>query len=113
MRSGSQFNPAATPSRHHPAEQVPTPRPDRLDDLLYLSTSISDNTPADALFTLTPPADVNAIPPELGIHGTPVRHTSREATDRPAQQIKPPAPTGSVPKDDHSAGRAQGDRPLG
>ena len=47
-----------------------------MDDLLYLSTCMSDGTAADALFGLTPPAQVAEILRELGLRGITVRHTS-------------------------------------
>lgn len=43
-------------------------------DLLYLAVAISDNAAADALFALTPPADVTAIVRGLGFTGIDVRH---------------------------------------
>ena len=63
-----------------------------LDDLLYLSTSLSDETAADALFTLTPPAAVAAELRRLGLRGDrrtppdgrPDRHPGGEAPARSA-----------------------------
>lgn len=60
-----------------------------LDDLLYLSTSVSDGAAADALFALTPPARVAAVLGELGIHGISVRHTLRELSDTPVERFDP------------------------
>ncbi|WP_171113751.1 MULTISPECIES: serine hydrolase [Streptomyces] len=61
-----------------------------VDDLLYLSTSLSDGTAADALFTLTPPDQVSAILEELGLRGISVRHTIGELTDTPAERFDAP-----------------------
>ncbi|GAA5152102.1 serine hydrolase [Amycolatopsis dongchuanensis] len=58
-----------------------------LDDLLYLSTSISDNTASDALFALTPPAEVTRIVRELGVEGIVVRHLIAELADTPAERF--------------------------
>ncbi|MGP4003029.1 serine hydrolase, partial [Streptomyces sp. 8N706] len=48
-----------------------------IDDLLYLSTCVSDGTAADALFDLTPPTQVADILHELGLRGITVRHSMR------------------------------------
>lgn len=58
-----------------------------IDDLLYLSTSMSDNTAADALFDLTPPADVATSLRRLGISGITVRHALRELTETPVEHL--------------------------
>ncbi|MFI2261056.1 serine hydrolase [Streptomyces tubercidicus] len=58
-----------------------------VDDLLYLSTSVSDGTAADALFALTPPAQVAAILREFGLQGISVRHTVRELTETPVERF--------------------------
>ncbi|MES4904595.1 MULTISPECIES: serine hydrolase [unclassified Streptomyces] len=58
-----------------------------IDDLLYLSTCVSDGVAADALFDLTPPARVAGILQELGLHGITVRHTMRELTDTPMERF--------------------------
>ncbi|WP_320781230.1 serine hydrolase [Streptomyces sp. CRN 30] len=60
-----------------------------VDDLLYLSTCVSDGTAADALFALTPPARVAGILGELGIHGISVRHTVQELSDTPVERFAP------------------------
>ncbi len=59
-----------------------------LDDLLYLAISISDDTAADALFELTPPAEVAAFLRRLGLRGLTVRHMIRELTDTPAERFE-------------------------
>ncbi|MGY1434649.1 serine hydrolase [Streptomyces reniochalinae] len=59
-----------------------------VDDLLYLATSLSDNTAADALFGLTPPARVDALLGELGLTGIAVRHTMDELTDTPVERLR-------------------------
>ncbi|QGV80512.1 serine hydrolase [Streptomyces ficellus] len=58
-----------------------------VDDLLYLSTSVSDGTAADALFGLTPPARVSGLLQELGLTGITVRHGMRELTETPAERL--------------------------
>ncbi|MFF1418385.1 serine hydrolase [Streptomyces sp. NPDC058280] len=58
-----------------------------IDDLLYLSTCVSDGTAADALFGLTPPAQVAGILHELGLRGITVRHTMRELSDTPVERF--------------------------
>lgn len=60
-----------------------------LDDLIYLSTSMSDNTAADALFTLTPPSQVTATLQTLGITGLHLRHLVQSLTDTPAEHLPP------------------------
>ncbi|MFK0202457.1 serine hydrolase [Streptomyces lavendulae] len=60
-----------------------------IDDLLYLSTSVSDGAAADALFGLTPPAQVARILHELGLDGITVRHGMRELTQTPAERFTP------------------------
>jgi beta-lactamase class A len=60
-----------------------------VDDLLYLSTAVSDGTAADALFALTPPAEVSAVLRELGLRGITVRHTIRELVETPAERLDP------------------------
>ncbi|MEU7990380.1 serine hydrolase [Streptosporangium canum] len=61
-----------------------------VDDLLYLSTAVSDNTAADALFALTSPAEVSAMLHGLGLRGITVRHTMRELNETPAERLDPP-----------------------
>ncbi|MEU6084313.1 serine hydrolase [Streptomyces sp. NPDC047108] len=58
-----------------------------VDDLLYLSTSVSDGTAADVLFDLTPPAQVASVLGELGLRGLSVRHTMRDLVDTPAERL--------------------------
>lgn len=58
-----------------------------VDDLLYLSTCLSDGTAADALFGLTPPALVADILHELGLRGITVRHTVDELSDTPVERF--------------------------
>ncbi|MFI6799996.1 serine hydrolase [Streptosporangium canum] len=61
-----------------------------VDDLLYLSTAVSDTTAADALFALTSPAEVSAILHGLGLRGITVRHTMRQLNETPAERLDPP-----------------------
>lgn len=58
-----------------------------VDDLLYLSTAISDGAAADALFSLTGPAEVVTILGELGVRGIAVRHAMSELTETIAEQL--------------------------
>ena len=58
-----------------------------VDDLLYLSTCLSDNTAADALFALTPPARVADLLHELGLRDITVRHTMGELSDTPVERF--------------------------
>ncbi|MEV6876648.1 serine hydrolase [Amycolatopsis sp. NPDC051128] len=58
-----------------------------LEDLLYLSTSMSDNVAADALFALTPPAAVTAELRRLGHDGIAVRHLMADLVDTPAERF--------------------------
>ncbi|MFD7658543.1 serine hydrolase [Actinosynnema sp. NPDC059797] len=58
-----------------------------LDDLLHLSTSMSDSVAADALFALTPPAAVTAELRRLGHDGIAVRHLMADLVDTPAERF--------------------------
>lgn len=60
-----------------------------IDDLLYLSTSVSDGTAADALFDLTAPAEVTAELRRLGFDGITVRHHIRDLTRTLAERLEP------------------------
>lgn len=60
-----------------------------VDDLLYLSTCLSDSTAADALFALTPPHRVAETLHGWGLHGITVRHTVDELTDTPVERFGP------------------------
>ncbi|QRP43249.1 serine hydrolase [Amycolatopsis sp. FDAARGOS 1241] len=60
-----------------------------IDDLLYLSLAISDGTAADALFQLTPPAEVTRMLREWGVDGVTVRHPMGELADTPAERFGP------------------------
>ncbi|MFK3983371.1 serine hydrolase [Micromonospora sp. NPDC050397] len=60
-----------------------------IDDLLYLSTSVSDSVAADALFELTPPAEVTAELRRLGFDGITVRQLASELTRTPAERLDP------------------------
>jgi beta-lactamase class A len=60
-----------------------------VDDLLYLSTAVSDNTAADALFGLVSPAEVNDELREAGISGIAVRHLLRDLVETPAERFAP------------------------
>lgn len=59
-----------------------------VDDLLYLSTSLSDGVAADVLFDLTPPAEVTRMLAEWGLHGIAVRHLMRDLVDTPAERFE-------------------------
>ncbi|MFI6285121.1 serine hydrolase [Streptomyces sp. NPDC051018] len=58
-----------------------------IEDLLYLSTCVSDGTAADVLFDLTPPAEVAAVLQRLGVRGITVRHRMRELSDTPVERF--------------------------
>ncbi|MBQ0988571.1 serine hydrolase [Micromonospora sp. H61] len=60
-----------------------------VDDLLYLSTSVSDGVAADALFDLIPPAAVTAELRRLRIDGIAVRHRVGDLADTPAERLGP------------------------
>jgi beta-lactamase class A len=60
-----------------------------LDDLLYLSTAVSDNAAADALFELVPPAEVDQVMREAGITGLSVRHRLRALAQTPSGRFAP------------------------
>lgn len=58
-----------------------------IDDLLYLSTAISDGVAADALFALTDAPSVTTLIQSLGITGVSIRHTIRELTETLAERL--------------------------
>jgi beta-lactamase class A len=60
-----------------------------IDDALYMSVAISDTSCADALFELVPPAEVDAMLRELGIHAITVRHLLSEVADTPDERLRP------------------------
>ncbi|MFC0006750.1 serine hydrolase [Micromonospora siamensis] len=60
-----------------------------VDDLLYLSTCISDSVAADALFDLVPPAAVAAELRRLRVDGIAVRHRAGDLADTPAERLGP------------------------
>ncbi len=60
-----------------------------LDDLLYLSTSLSDSTAADALFRLTPPALVTSTLLAYGVSGIAIRHLAGVLAETPAARFAP------------------------
>ncbi len=60
-----------------------------VDDLLYLSTCISDNVAADALFDLVPPTAVAAELGRLRLSGIAVRHRVGDLADTPAERLGP------------------------
>ncbi|WP_327706476.1 serine hydrolase [Streptomyces decoyicus] len=60
-----------------------------IDDLLYLSTALSDNAASDALFDLVPPTEVNRTLRDAGISGIAVRHRMRDLVETPAEQFDP------------------------
>ncbi|MFD8568840.1 serine hydrolase [Streptomyces sp. NPDC059639] len=60
-----------------------------LDDLLYLSTSLSDGRAADALFDLTPPDVVTAQLRAWDLTGVTVRHRTEELTETPEEHLGP------------------------
>ncbi|MEQ0564025.1 serine hydrolase [Amycolatopsis sp. NEAU-NG30] len=58
-----------------------------VEDLLYLSTSLSDGAAADVLFGLTPPADVTRMLEAWGLPGIAVRHLMHDLVDTPAERF--------------------------
>ncbi|GAB3830690.1 serine hydrolase [Kribbella italica] len=58
-----------------------------IDDLIYLSTCLSDGTAADALFDLTPPSYVTDLLRSWGLDGISVRHPMSDLTDTPADRL--------------------------
>ncbi|WFB05842.1 class A beta-lactamase-related serine hydrolase [Streptomyces sp. LX-29] len=58
-----------------------------IDDLLYLSTCLSDGAAADALFEITPPAHVTDILHGLDLRGITVRHRTHELSDTPVERF--------------------------
>ncbi|MFJ6513203.1 serine hydrolase [Streptomyces sp. NPDC091406] len=58
-----------------------------VDDLLYLSTCLSDGTAADALFALTPPSRVADLLREADLRGITVRHRTEELFDTPVERF--------------------------
>ncbi|MGC4938474.1 serine hydrolase [Kribbella sp. DT2] len=81
-----------------PPGQITTPGPTGLsrfqhpswiavDDLIYLSTCLSDGTAADALFALTPPSYVTDLLRSWGLEGISVRHAISDLTDTLAARL--------------------------
>lgn len=68
-----------------------------IDDLLYMSTCVSDGAAADVLFGLTPPARVTDMLHEFGLRGVTVRHGLDELTDTPWNASMPPRPISPSP----------------
>ncbi|MDA0567920.1 class A beta-lactamase-related serine hydrolase [Streptomonospora sp. S1-112] len=60
-----------------------------VDDLLYLSMAISDGAATDALFGLTPPAEVARWLRSAGVHGITVRHLMSDLLETPAERLDP------------------------
>jgi beta-lactamase class A len=60
-----------------------------VDDLLYLSTAVSDNVAADALFALVSPAEVSRVLLAAGLTGITVRHVMRELVETPVERFEP------------------------
>ncbi|GAB2615310.1 serine hydrolase [Kribbella endophytica] len=58
-----------------------------IDDLVYLSTCLSDGTAADALFALTPPSYVADLLHTWGLDGISIRHPMSDLTNTPADRL--------------------------
>jgi beta-lactamase class A len=58
-----------------------------LEDLLYMTVSVSDNAAADELFALAPPADVMATLRAIGVAGITVRHNMRPLAETPIERL--------------------------
>ena len=59
-----------------------------LEDLLYMAVSASDNSAADELFALAPPADVMATLGRAGIAGITIRHDMRPLMETPVERLR-------------------------
>ncbi|MBB4931447.1 beta-lactamase class A [Lipingzhangella halophila] len=60
-----------------------------VEDLLFLSMAISDNTAAEMLFARTPPDAVSTTLQDLGLTGITVRHTIRDLSSTPNERFDP------------------------
>lgn len=58
-----------------------------LEDLLYMTVSVSDNAAADELFALAPPADVMSTLRAVGIAGITIRHNMRPLMETPIERL--------------------------
>lgn len=58
-----------------------------LDDVVYLSVSLSDNVATDALFELVPPVEVTAFVRDLGIEDLVVRHPVADLSATPIEAM--------------------------
>ncbi|ONI74144.1 serine hydrolase [Kribbella sp. ALI-6-A] len=76
-----------------------------IEDLVYLSTCLSDGTAADALFALTPPAYVAGLLREWNLDGISIRHTMHPLTDTPADHLPEPGLAQALAIDAGSNGR--------
>lgn len=61
-----------------------------LDDVLYLSTSLSDGSAADALLELTPPDRLAAVLAELGMPNVRIRHRPGDLSEPVGQGMSAP-----------------------
>ena len=58
-----------------------------LEDLLYMTVSVSDNAAADELFALAPPADVMSTLRAVGVGGITIRHDMRPLMETPIERL--------------------------
>lgn len=58
-----------------------------VEDAVYLAVALSDNTAADALLGLVPPAEVNRWLVDHGVQGTTLRHGIGELSDTPVEAM--------------------------
>lgn len=65
------------------------PAPVAIDDLLYLSTALSDNAAADALFDLVGLQEVGEAMGRLALSDVVVRHRVRALSETPAERLGP------------------------
>lgn len=77
---GSETGPAGVSRFRFPATIA-------LADVVYLSTCLSDNVAADALFDLVSPAQVTQYVRGLGISDLTVRHRLSDLTETPAEAL--------------------------
>ena len=92
----SELDPAMRVEVHPDAAVGPTglsrfrhPAAVAVDDLVYLSLCLSDNSATEALFGLVPPGEVAGELRRLGVAGFSVRHSIRDVSETPAHRLGP------------------------
>jgi beta-lactamase class A len=79
-RAAATGGPVGISRFRHPARVA-------LEDLLYMTVSVSDNAAADELFALAPPADVMATLKAVGVAGMTIRHDMRPLMETPVERL--------------------------